>query len=99
MDVLLLLHNRGSILKNVPRDSVYCVAHNLRCPMYCARIRLLSLARPGLSENVTDDTLAWHLLEHLYMPCLLSSCVRLVSSDYLVHRLLTIVTTGIFRSH
>ena len=40
--LLLLLHNRGSILKNVPHESVYCVAH--RFAMYCARIRLLSLA-------------------------------------------------------
>ena len=53
-----------------------------RCPMYCARIRLLSLARPGVSENVTHHTLARHLLEHLYTPCLLSSCVRPVSSDW-----------------
>ena len=37
-----------------------------RCPMYCARIRLLSLARPGVSENVTRHTLARHLPEHLY---------------------------------
>ena len=34
MEVLLLLHNRGSILKNVriPRKSVYCVAHRFMLP-------------------------------------------------------------------
>ena len=71
---------------------------DLRCPMYCARIRLLPLAQPGVSENVTDDTLARHLPEHLYMLCLLSSC----SSGVLrlaVHCLLTVVATGNFRSH
>ena len=60
-------------------------------PYYCARIRLLSLARPGVSKNVADDSLAWHLPEHLYMLCLLSSCVRPVSSEQLLLRLLTVV--------
>ena len=41
------------------------------CPMYCARIQPMSLARPGVSENVADDTLAQHLPEHLYTTCLL----------------------------
>ena len=27
-----------------------------RWPMYCARIRLLSLARPGVSDNVANNT-------------------------------------------
>ena len=57
-----------------------------RYPMYCARIRLLSLARPGVSENV-NDTLARHLLEQLYTP---------VSSDYLLLRFLAVVTAGNF---
>ena len=30
--LLLLLHNRGSILKNVPHESVYCVAHRFALP-------------------------------------------------------------------
>ena len=58
-----------------------------------------SVVRPGASVYVTDNTLARHLLEHLYTPCLLSSSVHLVSSDYIVNRLLTEVTTGNFRWH
>ena len=51
--------------KNVPRDSLLCCT--MLCAMLCtcARIRLLSPAPPGVSENVTDDTLAWHFLEYL----------------------------------
>ena len=32
MEVLLLLHNQEFILKNVFRDSVYCVAHGFALP-------------------------------------------------------------------
>ena len=32
MEVLLLLHNQGSIMKNVPRDSLYFVAHRFALP-------------------------------------------------------------------
>ena len=63
-----------------PRECILCCAQIRVALMYFTRIRLLSLARPGVSENVTDDTLA-HLPEHLYTPCHLSLCVRPVSSD------------------
>ena len=32
MEVLLLLHNRRSILKSVSRESVYCVVHRFALP-------------------------------------------------------------------
>ena len=32
MEVLLLLHNRGSIMKNVPRDNLRFVAHRFVLP-------------------------------------------------------------------
>ena len=82
MEVLLKLHNRGSILKNFPRDSLLCLRTDSRYSMYlCEDTRLLSLVRSGDSENVAVDTLVWHLPEHLYTLCLLSPCVHTVSSD------------------
>ena len=79
MEVLLLLCNRGSILKNVPHESVYCVVDRFALPYVLCEDTTSALARPGVSENVTNDTLARNLPEYLYTPCLLSSCVHPVS--------------------
>ena len=75
MGVLLQLHNQGSILKNFPCASLLCLRTDSRYSMYlCEDTRLLSLVRSGDSENVADDTLVWHLPEHLYTLCLMSLC-------------------------
>ena len=87
--VVVAVHG-GFAAVNITEDSswrtfltrVYTVLRtDSRCLMYCARIQLLSLVRPGVSDNVTNNTLVQHLPEHLYTPCLLSSCVRPVSSN------------------
>ena len=74
MEVLLQLHNRGSILKNVPLDSLLCCALICAALCTCARIQLLSVARPGVSVYVADDTLARHLPKHLYTLLLVVEC-------------------------
>ena len=101
MEVLLLLymlHNRGSILKNVPRESVYCVAHRFALPYVlcedttsvpCVTWSLRKCHRRYFSEAFAGTPL---YAVPLVLVCS-SGVLRLA-----VHRLLTVVATGNFRS-
>ena len=91
--LLLLLHNRGSILKNVPRNTEFVSLHSGLCEdtnsVPCVTWSLRKCHRRYFSAAFAKTPL---YAVPLVLVCL-SDVLRLA-----VHRLLTVVATGNFRS-